>query len=276
MSAAWRQRLSRLGFGVSGAHGTAFMARAETAALIAEAAHLGITVFDTAPAYGNGEAERRLGAALQELDRDRLVISTKAGLHSGGLTRRMRDFSPEGVEASVRASLDRLQLEGVELLFLHGPDPSELTPSLGDRLAGLKSAGAFQALGVAGRGGELDAALQTGWFDAMMAPVHPFLAADEVRRLERAAGAGLAVFAIETAGDARAPFRWPARRADLYALARRLRAAPRGRGRVSAAQGLKAALARPEIACAMTTTTRTHHLMQSAQTAGYGAPVTGC
>ena len=260
MSQAWRERISRLGFGVSGAHGTPLVSRSATTDLIEQAFAGGVTVFDTAPAYGNGEAERRLGAALKRLDRDRLFLSTKAGLFSHGLAGRRRDFSSDAVEASVRKSLTRLGVEGVDLLFLHGPDPSELSAELFARLDGLRNAGAFAGLGVAGRGGELDAALKTGRFDAMMAPVHPFLDAGEEARLEAAARSGLCVFAIETAGDAPAPLRLPRRAGDVYKALRSLRASGPGRGRVDLAAGLKAALGRGTVHCALTSTTQRGHL----------------
>lgn len=275
MSGDWRARLSRIGFGVSGAHGTPLVRPAQTIALIEQAAARGVTLFDTAPAYGNGEAERRLGQALTGLDRDRLVIATKAGLFSHGLSGRRRDFSPDAIEASVTASLARLRVEGVDLVFLHGPDPGELTPALFERLSALQRAGAFTALGVAGRGGELDAALETGRFEALMAPVHPFLDEGEERRLASATGAGLAVFAIETSGDAAAPLRAPRSAADIYTLARKLRPGAIGRGRVAALDGFAAALSRPEVTSALTTTTRPAHLLQSVQCAKYGVSVTG-
>ena len=268
MSRAWRSRLSRLGFGVSGAHGTPLLSRAKTLDLIEQAHSLGITAFDTAPAYGAGEAERRLGAALKRIGRDQVLVSTKAGLTSYGLAGRRRDFSPDGIEAGVRASLKRLDIDGADLVFLHGPDPRELTPQLFTVLDDLKRAGAFAALGVAGRGAELDAALETGRFEALMAPGHPFLDSTERHRLEAAAEAGVAVFAIETAGDQPAPLRAPRSPADLYKLARAARPQPSGRGRVSAVEGLRRACGWTAVACAMMTTTRSDHLRDGAALSG--------
>lgn len=255
--------VSRLGFGVSGAHGTPLVRRTDTIALIEQAASEGITVFDTAPAYGNGEAERRLGSALKRLDRDRLHVMTKAGLTSHGLAGRRRDFSPDAIESSVHDSLTRLGVDGVDTLFLHGPDPAELTPDLFGRLDDLHRAGAFGALGVAGRGGELDAALASGRFAAVMAPVHPFIDSDEAARLRTASRRGLRVFAIETAGDSPARRSAPRSAADLYKLARSLRSGPPGRGRTGALEGLRAACGRGWVDCVLTTTTRPGHLAQA-------------
>ncbi|MEQ8403889.1 MAG: aldo/keto reductase [Oceanicaulis sp.] len=254
---------SRLGFGVSGAHGTPLLARGESQARLCEAFEGGVRVFDTAPAYGAGEAERRLGAAVAELGRDRLFLSTKVGVTSAGLARRRRDFSPDAVEASLVASLVRMGVEGVDILFLHGAAPAELTDALMERLETLQRAGAVAHLGAAGRGAELDAVIGDARFAAIMAPVHPFLGPEEEARLLRAGAAGQAVFAIETAGDAPAGFRAPRQPGDLYALAKgaraRLRRA-RGRGRVGVVDGLASALQRAPVSCALFTTTRREHI----------------
>jgi len=262
--------LSRLGFGVSGAHGTPLVPARATRRLIARAFEGGVRVFDTAPAYGAGEAERRLGKALRGLPRDQVFVCTKAGIASNGFARRQRDFSPDAIEASLRASLDRLGVEGVDALLLHGPDPYELTDDLFARLAALKSAGAFAALGVAGLGPELDAAIATGRFDLMMAPVHPFIDSREEARLAAARARGMAVIAIQSAGDEPPARRLPRRPADLYRLARSLRPAPQGRGRVDPAAGVRAALARPDVDTALVTTTRRAHLDAHLAAAGTG------
>jgi aryl-alcohol dehydrogenase-like predicted oxidoreductase len=262
--------LSRLGFGVSGAHGTPLVAGQATQRLIEAAFDCGVRLFDTAPAYGAGEAERRLGRALKAIPRHLAFVSTKAGIASDGFARRRRDFSPDAIEASLRASLVRLGVEGVDALLLHGPDPYELTDDLFARLAALKSAGAFATLGVAGLGPELDAAIATGRFDLMMAPVHPFIDAREEARLAAARARGMAVIAIQSAGDTPPPRRIPRRPADLYALARSLRPAPQGRGRVDPVAGVRAALARPDVDSALITTTRRVHLDAHLAAAGLG------
>ncbi|MGY6628340.1 MAG: aldo/keto reductase [Oceanicaulis sp.] len=252
--------LSRLGFGVSGAHGTPLVPAHATLGLIRHAFEGGVRVFDTAPAYGAGEAERRLGRALRELPRDQVFVCTKAGIASSGLARRSRDFSPAAIETSLRASLSRLDVEGVDALFLHGPDPSELTDGLFVRLAALKSAGAFIRLGVTGLGPELDAAIATGRFDLMMTPVHPFIGAREEARLAAARARGMAVIAIQSAGDTPPARRLPRRPADLYTLTRSLRPASPGRGRVDPVEGVRAALTRPDVDTVVITTTRRAHL----------------
>ncbi len=251
---------SRLGFGVSGPHGTALLPSRATRMLVEQAFEGGVRVFDSAPAYGAGEAEKRLGRALACLPRSDVFVTTKAGVCSAGLARRIRDFSPDGLERSIRASLSRLGLEGVDGLILHGPAPLELTPALLARLSDMKTAGAFRHLGVAGRGAELDAALETGAFKILMAPVHPFIGEAARSRLRAARGAGIAVMGIEAAGDGPPPLRLPRKASDLYALARRLRTGGTDGPRAAMPDALADPVLDGLADCVVMTTTRTEHL----------------
>lgn len=102
----------------------------------------GVRYFDTAPHYGLGLAERRLGALLAEHPRGDYVLSTKVGriLEPSPETagqrddqgfdvpatfRRRIDFSRDGILRSVEASLDRLGLDRIDVLYLHDPDDPE-------------------------------------------------------------------------------------------------------------------------------------------------------
>ncbi|WP_392960018.1 aldo/keto reductase [Streptomyces sp. LN245] len=98
----------------------------------------GIRYFDTAPHYGLGLSERRLGAALHDRPRAEYVVSTKVGrllepVDAGGddladgfavpaTHRRAWDFSADGVRRSLDASLGRLGLDRVDVVYLHDPD----------------------------------------------------------------------------------------------------------------------------------------------------------
>ncbi|MGW7413598.1 aldo/keto reductase [Streptomyces sp. NPDC054863] len=104
----------------------------------------GIRYFDTAPHYGLGLSERRLGAALRGRPRDSYTLSTKvgrllepvAGTGAAGTVgtdegfavpathRRVWDFSADGVRRSVEASLERLGLDRIDIAYLHDPDES--------------------------------------------------------------------------------------------------------------------------------------------------------
>jgi D-threo-aldose 1-dehydrogenase len=130
---------SALGFGAAGIAGLYTEVSEEQAYEAVQAAwHSGIRYFDTAPHYGLGVSERRLGAALREHPRTTYTISTKVGRRlepsdQGGddlangfavpaTHRRVWDFSADGVRRSLEASLERLGLDHVDVVYLHDPD----------------------------------------------------------------------------------------------------------------------------------------------------------
>jgi D-threo-aldose 1-dehydrogenase len=98
----------------------------------------GVRYFDTAPHYGLGLSERRLGAALSGRARSDYVLSTKVGrllepaashgsMDAGGFAvpadfRRVWDFSRDGVLRSLADSLERLGVDRVDVVYLHDPD----------------------------------------------------------------------------------------------------------------------------------------------------------
>lgn len=98
----------------------------------------GIRYFDTAPHYGLGLSERRLGEALRERPRDAYVISSKVGrllepgpgegddLANGFAVpadrHRVWDFSADGVRRSIEGSLVRLGTDRIDIAYLHDPD----------------------------------------------------------------------------------------------------------------------------------------------------------
>ncbi|MFI9491379.1 MULTISPECIES: aldo/keto reductase [Streptomyces] len=117
---------------------------AQAAAAVDAAWDEGVRSFDTAPHYGLGLSERRLGEALRDRPRDAYTVSTKVGrllepLPPGtapahGLSegfavahthRRRWDFSADGIRRSVEDSLGRLGLDRVDLVYLHDPDDHE-------------------------------------------------------------------------------------------------------------------------------------------------------
>jgi len=109
---------------------------AEAEATIARAWALGVRYFDTAPLYGFGLAEQRLGRFLRTQPRDEYVISTKVGRllrasersseddHYKGTSnlRPQFDYSYDGVMRSVDESLARLGLDRLDILLVHDPD----------------------------------------------------------------------------------------------------------------------------------------------------------
>ena len=117
----------------------------EAEATVAAAYDLGIRLFDTAPSYGRGQSEHRIGHQLRQRDATDVVVATKVGKllmrpprprpHSGtvdlgewigGLPFVLRwDYSYDGVMRSYEDSLQRLGLNRVDLLTIHDLDYSE-------------------------------------------------------------------------------------------------------------------------------------------------------
>ncbi|GAA4263307.1 aldo/keto reductase [Dactylosporangium darangshiense] len=133
-------RLTGLGFGAAQGGNLYHATSEETFHAAVEAAwDAGIRYFDTAPHYGLGLSERRLGAALRTRPRDAFVLSTKVGrlLVPSPQTahqrdpegfavpadlRREWDFSRDGVYRSLEASLQRTGLDRIDVVYLHDPD----------------------------------------------------------------------------------------------------------------------------------------------------------
>ncbi len=133
-------RLTELGLGVA-QFGNLYRETSddEAAGAVESAWRAGIRYFDTAPHYGLGLAERRIGALLASRPRDEFVLSTKVGrllmpspetsgrMDDEGFAvpaafRRAWDFSRDGILRSVEDSLERLGLDSIDILFLHDPD----------------------------------------------------------------------------------------------------------------------------------------------------------
>ncbi len=120
--------VSALGLGCMGmSHGYGPVGdRQEMIALIREAVEHGVTFFDTAEAYGPFVNEKLLGEALASC-RDQVVIATKFGFdidletgeRRGGVNSR-----PEHIKQVVAASLKRLGVDAIDLLYQHRVDPS--------------------------------------------------------------------------------------------------------------------------------------------------------
>lgn len=185
MDPTQRRRLGRTSLAVTqlGLGGAALgnlfrvVAEEEATAVVREALDAGIRYFDTAPYYGHGLSERRIGAVLRGVPRSEYVLSTKVGrvliplgdrplasvAHTGYVEplpfEPVFDYSYDGVKRSFESSLERLGVDRIDVLLLH--DLGRMTH--GDRHAGyfrdamtggyraldeLRSAGAIGAIGL--------------------------------------------------------------------------------------------------------------------------------
>ncbi|MEU7915566.1 aldo/keto reductase [Microbispora bryophytorum] len=158
-------RLGRYGLGTAPLGGLfAPVSEDEAEQVLAAAWQAGIRYFDTAPHYGSGLAEERLGRFLRALPRDaaaEAVVSTKVGrlLVPGqgeeegfpGRTGfvRVRDYSREGVLRSLDDSLTRTGLDHFDLVFIHDPDDhwEQAAGQAFPALAELRDQGVIGAIG---------------------------------------------------------------------------------------------------------------------------------
>jgi aryl-alcohol dehydrogenase-like predicted oxidoreductase len=93
------------------------MTEQEAETLVKKALEYGINFFDTAPNYGHGTGEARLGKALKGIDRDSIVINTKFGHSDDGKT----NYAAANIRQSLEGSLKRLQVDYVDSIILHNP-----------------------------------------------------------------------------------------------------------------------------------------------------------
>lgn len=128
----------------------------------------GIRSYDTAPHYGLGLSERRLGAFLQTKPRDEYVVSTKAGrllrpnpdpvgldlansFHVPDDLRREWDFSANGIRTSLAESQERMGLDRIDTLYLHDPELHDIPLALAEAfpaLVALREEGAVAQIGI--------------------------------------------------------------------------------------------------------------------------------
>lgn len=128
----------------------------------------GIRYYDTAPHYGLGLSERRLGAFLQTKPRDEFMLSTKVGrllrpnpspvgldtandFHVPDDLQRVWDFTESGIRASLDESRERLGIEKIDVLYLHDPERNDLDLAISSALPALealRAEGQADAVGV--------------------------------------------------------------------------------------------------------------------------------
>ncbi|MFJ9241126.1 aldo/keto reductase [Streptomyces sp. NPDC101776] len=158
--------LTELGFGASPIGNLYRITSArEATAAVDTAWAAGIRYFDTAPHYGLGLSEHRLGAALKNRTRQEYVVSSKVGrllvpnerpqgVDTEGFVvrddlRRQWDFSRDGVLRSIEDTLARTGLDRLDIVYLHDPDDhwrqaaDEAMPALAD----LRDQGVVGAIG---------------------------------------------------------------------------------------------------------------------------------
>ena len=143
-------KVSRIGLGTWAIGGWMWGGTDETAAIavIHEAIDRGVTLIDTAPAYGFGRSEEIVGKALAEGGRrQHVVIATKVGLDwKDGQP--FRDASKRRIHKEVDDSLRRLRTDVIDLYQVHWPDPNVPIEETAAAMAELQRAGKIRFIGV--------------------------------------------------------------------------------------------------------------------------------
>lgn len=130
-----------------------------------QAFDLGVNFFDTAPAYGNGRAEKLMAQTINYAGRDNLVIATKFGYDfysdpgkEGGHRERKQDFSAQFIRKDLENSLKRMNIDCIDLYQAHNLKMTHYSDELFETLEKLKDEGKIKAWGIA-----LGPAI--GWFE---------------------------------------------------------------------------------------------------------------
>src|ERR1017187_207238 len=193
---------------------------ADVPGLLRRAYELGIRYFDTAAGYQNGRNEEMVGRVIKEMGvRDKVVIATKQP---------SRNHSQSAAEAKVRciegveASLRRLQMDHVDILYDHAVDSVEDAQAEGplEALQSLKKDGKTRFIGLSTHKtvDVLSEAIRLNLFDVWLVMLNYMMAHDAVilSPIERAAKSGIGIVAMKTqAGgtvkpDAKLPKELPA------------------------------------------------------------------
>jgi aryl-alcohol dehydrogenase-like predicted oxidoreductase len=110
-----------------------------------------VTFFDTGDVYGHGDSEELVGEALAEV-REEVTVSTKVGYDfynnpQAGHGELPKKVTPEWIHTALDRSLDRLDMEYVDVLMLHNANVGEVTPDVLEALDEVREEGKVEAIG---------------------------------------------------------------------------------------------------------------------------------
>jgi D-threo-aldose 1-dehydrogenase len=142
------RKISSVSFGCSSIWAQPSFSERQAFEIVEAAVDGGINYFDTGPSYGAGMAECRLGRFLAGRAQDKILISTKVGTHASPTRGAWRSFKVTDMEQSFNESLSRLGLSKVDILYLHGPQISDLTDETFDFFERQKRSGRIVWSGV--------------------------------------------------------------------------------------------------------------------------------
>ena len=172
--------------------------KADNPNLVKAALRNGIVHLDTAHVYQKGNNELMLGKVLKNVPRDSYVISTKI----------KPDGDPKSFLARFETSLQRLQLEYVDLFYVHALSSAAevLDPQILDLVAKLKKEGRIKHAGVSTHKNEsevIDAAIKSNFYELVLTAYNFKKPAALKAAVARAAAAGLGIVAMKTMAGAK-------------------------------------------------------------------------
>ncbi len=175
---------------------------ADVPGILRRSYELGIRHFDTAAVYQNGRNEEMVGSVIKEMGiRDKVVISTKQG------TRASAQNSPDAKKRfidGVEASLRRLQMDHVDILYHHGVDSADHAKAEApiEALQTLKKEGKTRFIGISTHDTVevLNAVIPLNVFDVALVTLNYTMAhdADKLATIEKAAKSGIGIVAMKT------------------------------------------------------------------------------
>jgi myo-inositol catabolism protein IolS len=156
-------RASVIGFGggsisgSSGGYGYGDISEGDAIATLEHAYRRGITLFDTAPIYGFGESERRIGKALAQHKsiRSNIVVVSKIGVTWDAARKVTTNNSPDTIHRMLEQSLKDLQTSYLDLCIIHWPDANTPIEATMETLLQYKKDGVIRAIGASNFGREL-------------------------------------------------------------------------------------------------------------------------
>ena len=189
-------KTSRIGLGTWAIGGWMWCGtdEAQSIATIRSAVERGVTLIDTAPAYGFGRSEEIVGKALAEAGlRDKVQIATKVGLAWKDGTV-FRDSRPARIRKEVEDSLRRLRTGVIDLYQVHWPDFETPITETARTLEDLRREGKIRAIGVSNYApAQMQAFRAVARLDAVQPPYNLFERIIEADVLPYAKGTGLTV-----------------------------------------------------------------------------------
>lgn len=164
--------------------------------VVQRALDFGVTYWDTANSYNNGNSERGIGMFFEKNPdaRKKIFLVTKAG---GG-------HEIDNVSSKLEESLRRMKTDYIDLFFLHGlGSPDALTPEIKAWAEKMKAAGKIRFFGFSTHGNMdnmLQAAAKLGWIDGIMLKIdHRLMQSDSMKSaVDACAKAGIGLTAMKT------------------------------------------------------------------------------